>query len=60
MDSCQRDSCRREPARLERLHRYTYELSPNEKRGLGVSARRHANAWVVTIWDGSDATFGTV
>ena len=42
----------------ERLRRYTYELSPNEKRSVGVTAQRHTNAWVVTVWDGSDATFG--
>jgi hypothetical protein len=43
---------------LERLRRYSYELSPNEKRGLVVTARRSANAWVVSIQDASSATLG--
>jgi CubicO group peptidase (beta-lactamase class C family) len=42
----------------EQVRRYSYELSPNEKRGLVVWAHRHANAWVVMIQDVSDATFG--
>jgi CubicO group peptidase (beta-lactamase class C family) len=42
----------------ERLRRYTYELSPNEKRDLVVTAQRHANAWVVIVRDVSDATLG--
>jgi hypothetical protein len=41
-----------------RLRRYSYELSPNEKRGLVVTARRSANAWVVSIQDASSATLG--
>jgi CubicO group peptidase (beta-lactamase class C family) len=40
----------------ERLRRYSYELSPNEKRGLVVTAWRRANAWVVSIQDVSSAT----
>lgn len=42
----------------ERVRRYSYELSPNEKRGLVVIARRHANGWVVSIQDASNATLG--
>jgi CubicO group peptidase (beta-lactamase class C family) len=42
----------------EQLRRYTYELSPNERRGLVVTAQRHANAWVVMIQDVSTATLG--
>ncbi|HTV17091.1 MAG TPA: serine hydrolase domain-containing protein [Polyangiaceae bacterium] len=41
-----------------RLRRYSYELSPNEQRGLVVTARHRTNAWVVSIQDASSATLG--
>jgi CubicO group peptidase (beta-lactamase class C family) len=41
----------------EQMRGYAYQLPPNEKRGLGVSAQRHGQAWLVVLWDGSDATF---
>lgn len=40
------------------VRRYTYELLPNEQRGLVVTARHQTNAWVVSIQDASTATLG--
>ena len=35
---------------------YSYQTSPNEKRGVGVSAQRAGDVWTVAIYDMSDAT----
>jgi CubicO group peptidase (beta-lactamase class C family) len=34
---------------------YDYQTSPNEKRGVGASARRAGDAWTVVIYDMEDA-----
>jgi CubicO group peptidase (beta-lactamase class C family) len=35
---------------------YSYQTSPNEKRGVGVFAQRSGEVWTVAIYDMSDAT----
>src|SRR5437867_1654187 len=35
---------------------YSYQTSPNEKRGVGVSTQRAGDVWTVAIYDMSDAT----
>ena len=35
---------------------YSYQTSPNEKRGVGVLAQRSGDLWTATIYDMSDAT----
>lgn len=35
---------------------YSYQTSPNEKRGVGASAQRAGDLWNVSIYDMSDAT----
>jgi len=35
---------------------YTYQTSPNEKRGVGLLVQRAGNVWTVVVYDMSDAT----
>ena len=35
---------------------YTYETSPNDRRGVSATARRHGDVWTVSIYDMSDPT----
>jgi CubicO group peptidase (beta-lactamase class C family) len=35
---------------------YSYQTSPNEKRGVGMSTQRAGDAWTVAVYDMSDAT----
>ena len=35
---------------------YSYQTSPNEKRGVGATAQRAGDLWSVSIYDMSDAT----
>ncbi|MGH7522112.1 MAG: serine hydrolase domain-containing protein [Gemmatimonadales bacterium] len=35
---------------------YSYQTSPNEKRGVGMSAQRAGDTWTVAVYDMSDAT----
>ena len=35
---------------------YSYQTSPNEKRGVGATAQRAGDLWNVSIYDMSDAT----
>jgi len=39
----------------ESARSFVYETSPNEKRTVVAVTRKHGDAWVVTIIDGSDA-----
>ena len=35
---------------------YSYQTSPNEKRGVGMSTQRAGDVWTVVVYDVSDAT----
>lgn len=37
-------------------HSYSYQLSPDEKRGVGVFAQRAGDVWTVAIYDMGNAT----
>ena len=39
-------------------HSYSYQTSPDEKRGVGVLAQRAGDVWTVAIYDMSNATGG--
>lgn len=41
----------------ERSYYYEYTRSPNDKRGVSVSALGYGSSWTIQLWDGSDATF---